>query len=124
MHLIKNISLIILVIGYALAGINHFINPTSYYRIIPHYLPYPVVINIIAGAAEILLALLLIPTQTRPMAAYTIILMLIAFLPVHISMISDAPLRLGKLTVTPLLAWIRLMLQPVLMAWAWWYTKS
>ncbi|MBB6110967.1 DoxX family protein [Mucilaginibacter lappiensis] len=124
MHLIKNISLIILIIGYTLAGINHFVNPTSYHRIIPHYLPYPVVINIIAGAAEILLALLLIPTQIRPWAAYTIILMLIAFLPVHITMLVNAPFRLGKLNVTPLLAWIRLALQPVLMAWAWWYTKS
>lgn len=123
MHIVKNISLVILIAGYALAGLNHFINPVSYHRIIPHYIPYPVTINLLAGLAEILLAVLLIPTATRPWAAYGIILMLIAFLPVHITMIADSPLKLGKLKVTPTLAWIRLALQPVLIIWAWWHSK-
>jgi uncharacterized membrane protein len=123
MHIIKNISLVILIAGYALAGLNHFINPVSYQRIIPNYIPYPVTINLLAGLAEILLAVLLIPTSTRPWAAYGIILMLIAFLPVHITMIADAPLKLGKLKVTPTLAWVRLALQPVLIIWAWWHSK-
>jgi hypothetical protein len=51
--------------------------------------------------------------------------MLIAFLPVHISMIGDAPLQLGSLTVTPFIAWVRLVvLQPLLILWALWYTKK
>ncbi|MDN5289164.1 MAG: DoxX family protein [Mucilaginibacter sp.] len=123
MSLMKNISLIVLIAGYTLAGLNHFINPVSYQRIIPNYLPYPVILNILAGISEILLALLLIPATTRPWAAYGIVLMLIAFLPAHITMIADAPLRLGKLKVTPLLAWIRLALQPALIIWAWWHSK-
>ncbi|WP_183563651.1 DoxX family protein [Mucilaginibacter sp. SP1R1] len=123
MRFIKNTSLIILIAGYALAGLNHFINPASYYRIIPHYLPHPVLLNILAGGFEILFALLLIPVKTRCWAVYGIILMLIAFLPVHISMIADAPLKLGNLIVTPLIAWLRLALQPVLMLWAWWHRK-
>lgn len=123
MHFIKDISLILLIAGYTLAGLNHFFNPVSYQRIIPDYLPYHVTINILAGIAEITLALLLIPTTTRPWAAYGIVLMLIAFLPVHITMIADAPLKLGKLKVTPQLAWIRLALQPVLIAWAWWHSR-
>ena len=123
MRFLKNTSLIILIIGYALAGINHFINPVSYYRIIPAYLPYPVAINILAGAFEILFALLLILPQTRGWAVYGIIFMLIAFLPVHISMIANAPLKLGNLMVTPRIAWLRLALQPVLMLWVWWHHK-
>lgn len=75
-----------------------------------------------AGFFEILFALLLIFYKTRSLAAWGIILMLIAFLPVHISMISDAPLHLGRIVVTPLIAWIRLLiLQPLLILWAWWY---
>ena len=123
MRFLKNTSLIVLIIGYALAGINHFISPASYYRIIPAYLPYPATINILAGAFEILFALLLISSQTRDWAVYGIILMLIAFLPVHISMIADAPLKLGNFMVTPRIAWLRLALQPLLMLWAWWHHK-
>lgn len=42
MRFLKNTSIIILIIGNDLEGINHFINLVSYYSIIPHYLPYSV----------------------------------------------------------------------------------
>jgi uncharacterized membrane protein len=121
---LKKVSLIILIIFYLVAGINHFYNPESYYHITPHYLSYPILINILAGCFELLFSLLLIFPKTRPFAARGIILMLIAFLPVHISMIGDAPLMLGNLIVTPFIAWVRLVvLQPLLILWAWWYAK-
>ena len=124
MSLIKKVSFFVLIAGYLAAGINHFYNPVSYLRIIPPYIPYPVFVNIISGALEIILALLLIPRKTRRYSAYGIIILLVAFLPVHIDMIIHAPLQLGSVIVTPLLAWIRLLLQPVLILWAWWYTKQ
>jgi uncharacterized membrane protein len=124
-QIFKKISLVILVIFYLAAGINHFYNPNSYLRIIPHYLPYPILLNILAGCFELLFSLMLIRPKTRSVAAWGIILMLIAFLPVHISMIGDAPLKLGNLLVTPFIAWVRLViLQPLLILWAWWYTKA
>jgi len=121
----KKVSLVILILFYLVAGINHFRNPDSYLRIIPRYIPYPVVMNILAGGFELLFASLMIFPKTRRFAALGIILMLLAFLPVHISMIGDAPLKLGDLLVTPLLAWVRLIvLQPLLILWAWWYTRN
>ncbi len=123
MNNLKKISLVVLILFYLVAGANHFYNPSSYYRIIPHYLPYTVALNILAGFFELFFAFMLIFGKTRHLAAWGIILLLIAFLPVHISMIDEAPLQLGSLTVTPLLAWIRLLvLQPLLILWAWWYT--
>ena len=125
MKKIKNISIVILIIGYALAGINHFNNPISYIKIIPHYIPYPVIVNYLAGSFELLFALMLIFDRTRILAAWGIIFMLIAFLPVHIQMIADAPLLLGgSVIVSPLIAWLRLLLQPVLILWVWWHTKT
>jgi uncharacterized membrane protein len=123
-QIFKKISLVIQIIFYLIAGINHFYNPASYYHIIPHYIPFPILINILAGCFELSFAFLLIFRKTRSIAAFGIIFMLVAFLPVHISMIGDAPLKLGNLTVTPLLAWMRLVvLQPLLILWAWWYLK-
>ncbi|HTH83699.1 MAG TPA: MauE/DoxX family redox-associated membrane protein [Mucilaginibacter sp.] len=124
MKLLKNISLFILIIGYLYAGVNHFREPGSYIRIIPRYIPAPKLVNVLAGIFEILFGLMLVFKATRSWAARGIILMLIAFLPVHIQMVIDAPLQLGSLTVTPLIAWGRLALQPVLMLWAWWYVRA
>lgn len=123
MRILKNISLVILVAGYVLAGANHFIHPQGYLRIIPSYLPAPVILNYLAGFFEVLLALMLIRPKTRKVASYGIMLMLLAFMPVHITMLLNAPLKVGDLWVTPAIAWARLLLQPVLMLWAWWHRK-
>ena len=113
-----------LIAGYLIAGINHFIHPEGYLRIIPGYIPYHQLANILAGFFEIVFALLLILPKTRPLAAWGIILLLAAFLPVHIQMVIDAPFYLGSLHITPLLAWARLVFQPVLMLWAGWYSST
>jgi len=121
MTLSKKISLIILVAGYCIAGVNHFWHPDGYIHIIPPYIPYPKLMNILAGAFEVLFGLILIWPKSRPFAAWGIILMLAAFMPVHIKMVIDAPFMLGKLYVTPLIAWVRVLLQAVLMVWVGWY---
>ena len=125
MQKLKRASLLVMSLFYIVAGINHFRNPESYLRIIPHYIPNPVLINLLAGCFELLFGVAILFKRTRRPAVLGIILMLIAFLPVHISMIRDAPLQLGNLTVTPLVAWVRLLiLQPLLILWAWWYAKK
>ena len=124
MNKLKKIGLVVLIIFYLVAGANHFRDPSSYLKIIPAYFPFPAILNLLAGFFEITFAILLIFVKTRAFAAWGIILLLIGFLPVHISMIGDAPVQLGNLTVTPLIAWIRLIiLQPLLILWAWWYTR-
>ncbi|MEB0262848.1 MULTISPECIES: MauE/DoxX family redox-associated membrane protein [unclassified Mucilaginibacter] len=123
MRILKSVSLAILVVGYFIAGANHFIHPQGYIRIIPSYLPAPVILNYLAGFFEVLFALMLIRPKTRKVASYGIILMLVAFLPVHITMLQNSPLKVGDLWVTHAIAWVRLALQPVLMLWAWWHRK-
>jgi uncharacterized membrane protein len=125
MNKLKNRALIVLITSYLLAGANHFRAPASYIKIIPHYFPHPEILNHLAGFCEMVFAVLLIFPKIRVFAAWSIVFMLIAFLPVHIKMVKDAPLMLGTLKVTPLIAWIRLtVLQPLLIAWAWWYTDE
>lgn len=124
MTVTKKISLTVLIIAYIAAGINHFRVPEFYIAIIPQYIPYPQLMNAIAGIFEIIFGLGLAFKITRKYAVWGIVLMLAAFLPVHISMITDAPFKVGGTTVVPLLAWLRLALQPVLMVWAWWHTSD
>jgi uncharacterized membrane protein len=124
MKITKNISLAILIIGYIYAGVKHFLHPGGYVRIIPPYIPFPIYLNYLSGAFEIVFGALLIFHASRNIGAIGICLLLTAFLPVHIQMIIDAPFKLGTFTVTPLVAWLRLALQPLLIWWAWWHTKS
>lgn len=123
MRIFKKISLVTLVLLYMLAGSNHFVHPAGYISIIPHYIPAPVFANYLAGALEITLALLMIRPATRKVASWGLIILLTAFMPVHISMLMQAPMQVGTVNVTPALAWLRLSLQPVLMLWAWWHRK-
>ncbi|MBW4890974.1 DoxX family protein [Mucilaginibacter sp. HMF5004] len=118
--MIKKTGLVILVLFYLLAGMNHFRMPGTYVRIIPSYLPNPALLNILSGICEIVFAVLYIFPATRQLAAWGIMAMLIAFLPVHIDMILHAPVMLGNFKVTPLIAWLRIPLQALFILWAWW----
>ena len=104
------------------AGINHFWHPQTYLRIMPPYFPYPQFLNYAAGIAEILLGLLLFFSATRKVAAWCIAALLILFFTVHIYMLQQA-LHTEDYFVSPAMAWLRLALQPVLIAWALWYRK-
>jgi len=119
----KKISLILLIVGYIAAGINHFRIPAFYISIIPGYLPDPQILNTLAGICEIAFGLMLIFERTRKLAAWGIVLMLIAFMPVHINMLYGHT-QIGATQVKPVWAWVRLFFQPVLIAWAWWHTRD
>ena len=123
MSSMKKISLIVLIIGYLLAGVNHFRIPAFYIGIIPKYLPFPDILNTLAGLFEIVFALGLIFKPTLQYAAWGIVLMLIAFTLVHIDMLSGHT-ELNGTHVQPVWAWVRLFFQPVLIAWAWWHTRD
>jgi len=122
---LKKVCLVLLIIGYLAAGANHFRIPAFYIQIIPPYLPHPEMLNVIAGCCEISFAILLIFAKIREFAAWGIVFMLIAFIPVHMEMVMHAPCRVGGSTIPPVLAWIRLViLQPLLIWWAWWYSDG
>jgi len=109
-----------MIVFYLVAGINHFRNPAGYYSIIPDYLPNPYLINIVSGIAEIILATLLIFRSTRKIAAYAIIIMLVAFIPAHIEMIQKGWCMSPGYCLPAWATWIRLfLLQFLLMWWAW-----
>ena len=108
---------------YLLAGLNHFKNPQFYHAIIPPWIGDAPLVNTLAGIAEIVLAILLLFKATRKWACYGIILMLIAFIPTHIYMLQEG-LGINGNTAPAWLLWIRLViLQPLLIFWAWVHRK-
>ena len=121
---IKRLAFYALVVFYVFAGINHFINPAFYWPLIPPYLGDKVVINTLAGIAEILLGFALLVAPVRKWAAIGIVAMLLAFIPSHVYFIEiDGCVEEG-LCVPMWIAWARLIvIHPILMLWAWYYRK-
>lgn len=122
MELLKNISLYLLVVAFLAAGINHFWHPRFYLRIMPDWLPASHFLNYASGVAEMILGLLLLPEGTRSFAAWSIAIMLLMFSVVHIHMLVEA-LRNSHYYISPAAAWVRLILQPLLIAWVLWHTR-
>ena len=123
MQMVKRISLGVMAVLYVLAGIMHFVNTAFFVRIVPDYLPWPLALVYISGVAEILLGVLLVVPATRPLAAWGVIALLIAVFPANINMaVHSIPMQEG-LPPNQLALWLRLPIQGVLIAWAWWYTR-
>ena len=104
---------------YVLAGINHFRVPRLYYKIIPSYFSNPKLLNIISGAAEIVLGITLCIPQLSKYAAWGIIGLLIAIFPANLYMFQNDKASMG------LPKWvraIRLPIQFLLIYWAYIYT--
>ncbi|MFM7143737.1 MAG: DoxX family protein, partial [Alphaproteobacteria bacterium] len=66
---------------YVFAGVMHFVRPEFYLPMMPTWLPAHRELILLSGAAEILLGLLLLPEATRRLAAWGVVLLLIAVFP-------------------------------------------
>jgi uncharacterized membrane protein len=103
---------------YILAGINHFRKPGMYIKIIPPVFKNPKLINILSGAAEIVLGVLLTLPFTKIFAAWGIIVLLIAVFPANLYMFQNKKAGFG---LPRWILFVRLPLQFVLIYWAYQY---
>lgn len=108
------------VLGYILAiilvfgGVSHFLMPEMFMPFIPEFLPAELV-NYASGLIEILVGLCYFIPSYRNLSSLAILILMIAFLPLHvIDVFLDNP-AIGSKTI----AYIRLPFQFVLIFWAW-----
>lgn len=121
MRKLKLILKYLLCVFFVLAGLNHFINPASYLKIMPPYLPWHLFLVYLSGFFEVALGtLLLVPAFTR-IAAWGLIALLVAVFPANIHMAINPQLYPD---ISPLALWLRLPLQAVFITWAFWYTRQ
>jgi uncharacterized membrane protein len=110
---------------YVGAGFNHLANPDFYLAIIPPELPDPEWLNLAAGLAEIVLGVYVLEPRVRALAAWGIIALLVAVFPANLYVaLENVGLPGGQPGAgNALWNWLRLPFQPLLVAWAWWYTR-
>jgi uncharacterized membrane protein len=117
--MIQQIGLYLMSFLYTIAGINHFIKPKFYLAIMPPYIPAHELMVLLSGIAELVLGIGLLFPLTRALAAWGIILLLLAVLPANVYMITSE--KFSKIPTWIL--WLRLPLQFLLIWWAYIYTK-
>jgi len=123
MRPLKRVLLWLMGIFYVGGGINHFADTAFYMPMMPPYLPWHLALVYLSGVAEIVLGVAVLVPSLRRLAAWGIILLLIAVFPanLHIAM-HNVPLG-GRAEGLGIWNWVRLPFQVVLIAWAWWYTQ-
>lgn len=105
---------------YIVAGTMHFIKPRIYMRIMPRYLPAHKELVYASGATEVILGVGLLFSQTKDVAIFGIIAMLLIFLMVHFYMLSSKKAGAGFPSWALVL---RIPLQFFLIWWAYFYLK-
>ena len=120
MKTVKAVVRVLFAAFFVIAGVTHFTNREFFVSIVPPYLPWPEMLVYVSGVVEIVLGvLLLVPSMTR-LAAWGQIALLIAVFPANIHMAMNPELYPG----TPYAALlIRLPLQGVMVAIAYWFTR-
>ena len=106
---------------FIVAGLNHFRVAEFYVKIMPPYLPWPLELVYLSGIMEVALGgLLLVPKWTR-LAAWGLIALLIAVFPanIHMALRPDLFPEFDRVVL-----WLRLPLQGVFIAWAFWFTRK
>ena len=101
------------------AGVLHFVRPGGFVKIVPAFLPAPYVLVLVSGAFEILGGVGLLVPFARQIAALGLIALFVAVFPANNNMAMNDIQPKGAHLPTFVL-WLRLPVQVVLVAWAWW----
>lgn len=120
MDIIKGVLQIIFALLFVTAGILHFVKTSFFMRIMPPYIPWHLFWVYVSGVFEITLGILLLIPGFSHIAAWGLIILLIAVFPANIYMAMN-PQLFPKFSVTSL--YVRLLIQFVLIGLAYWFTK-
>ena len=118
----KKFLLYLAAVLYIGAGILHFRSTASYLKIMPPYVPWPLAMVYLSGAAEIAGGVGLLIPRARRTAAWGLVALLIAVFPANLHM-AIHHIQIGASHLPEWIAWARLPLQGVLIWWVLWCTQ-
>ena len=122
---IKYLSIIVVSIFYINVGIKHFTEPDWFVHIIPPFLLFiGLELVYISGVFEILFGIMLLIPKTRKLAAYGLILLLIAVYPANLYLaFYEEPQKLIGISAFAA-SWVRLPIQFIFLGLAYWHAKD
>ena len=120
----KFITIVLMSLFYINVGIQHFVDPNWFVQIMPPYLPFHYEAVYLSGFFEILFGLMLLYNKTRYIAAWGLILLLIAVYPANIYLafnkIPQEAIGISAFAAS----WVRLPIQFIFLGLAYWHSKD
>jgi len=120
MHIFKLVMKWLFASIFIGAGSLHWLRPEFFVKIMPPYLPWHLQLVYLSGVFEIVLGVMLLISRCQVLAAWGLIALLIAVFPANFNMALNAS---DNPQFPAVLIWLRLPLQGVLIAWAYWFTR-
>jgi len=117
----RRIALAGLAVFFVAAGLNHFLDPAFYLRIMPPYLPWHEALVFVSGVLEVAGGVAVLVPRWRSMAGWGLVILLVAIFPANLHMALNVELFPD---IDPWLLYGRLPLQAAFVAWAYWATRS
>ena len=108
---------------YIIVGVKHFTNTDFFVTIVPPIINCKEEVVLVSGLIEVILGILLLFNQTRKLAAWGIILLLIAVFPANIYLYLSEIAR-ETLSISKNQALYRLPFQIPLMIISYWHSKE
>jgi uncharacterized membrane protein len=110
-------------VSMVLVGILHFARPSGFVKIVPAWLPTPLLLVLVSGFFEIAGGIGLFSRRLHRAAAFGLIALYIAVFPANVNMaLHDIQPEGGHIPVA--LLWLRLPFQAAFIALAWWLSRS
>lgn len=114
----------ILSLAMVAVGVSHFTAPEPFIEMMPPWFGAPRFWVHLSGGLEILGGLGLLVARARSFAGWGLVALYVAVFPANIYMATSGIQPFPDVIVTPAQAYGRLLLQPVLMLWAWWVSRA
>ena len=122
---IKYFSILLMSVFYIYVGILHFIDPEWFLLIMPPFLSsIDLELIYISGFFEIILGLSLLYSKSRKLAAFGLILLLIAVYPANIYLAFNQKAQQLIGISSFMASWVRLPIQFIFLGLAYWHSKD
>ncbi len=107
-----------LAIFFVAAGINHFVSPEMYLAMMPPWVPWPELANVVSGGAEIAGGIGVFFPRLRRLAAWGLIALLVAIFPANLDAAFNG-MEINGQAVPNWILWARLPVQALFITWVW-----
>ena len=113
----------ILAISMVGVGVLHFVRPSGFVKIVPSFLPAPLLLVHVSGFFEIAGGVGILVRRVHRAAALGLVALYVAVFPANINMaVNDLQPDQGHIPTS--LLWLRLPFQVLFIAWAYWLSRS
>jgi uncharacterized membrane protein len=120
---LKRIIRLILGVAMVAVGVLHFVQPSGFVKIVPAWLPAPLLLVQVSGFFEIAGGLGILVARVHRAAAWGLIALYVAVFPANINMaVNDIQPEGGHIPAA--LLWLRLPFQALFIWLAWWLSRS